>query len=408
MCLIYEFSSCLVVQFTKMDPEEEKVLAKRRRDAERKRLQRAAYSQEKKDEIKKKCREHMRKIRSERNAMQNEHDRKKRCIASSNMEEGKKESIRKKRREYMAAVRANMTDKELEEGRKLGRQRAAAARANMTQEELEERRDQNNERNRLARYEASMVDRCERSTVAHNAFQWNMNASMPAFNISEHICIEESVERCQEHLLRTVISPEETGYKNNEEVHKAPVCVTCDCSIIGVDSFIWISSQCLKYHENVLSSDYYYTEGINPILKEQYTVEDGLISHLLLSPRARKRHDINSYMCCSSCYSVLAEMTKLKKPPKYAISNGFAIGHLPNRFTHNISPMLNNLVAPVRAFNYFVSFTGGKEQRITGNFGNDRGNFPRLCLRRINYRGAGCRFSCLFNRFYRHPISDRI
>ncbi len=141
MCLIYEFSSCLVVQFTKMDPEEEKVLAKRRRDAERKRLQRAAYSQEKKDEIKKKCREHMRKIRSERNAMQNEHDRKKRCIASSNMEEGKKESIRKKRREYMAAVRANMTDKELEEGRKLGRQRAAAARANMTQEQLEEARN---------------------------------------------------------------------------------------------------------------------------------------------------------------------------------------------------------------------------------------------------------------------------
>jgi hypothetical protein len=37
-----------------MDPEEETVLAKRRRDAERKRLQRAAYSQEKKDEISKK------------------------------------------------------------------------------------------------------------------------------------------------------------------------------------------------------------------------------------------------------------------------------------------------------------------------------------------------------------------
>jgi len=221
-----------------------------------------------------------------------------------------------------------MTQEQLEHARELKRQCVAAARANMTQEELEERRDQNNERNQLARYEASMVDRCERSTVVHNAFQWDRRASMAAFNISEHICIEESVERCQEHLLRTVISPEETGYKNNEEVHKAPVCVTCDCSIIGVDSFIWISSQCLKYHENVLSSDYYYTDGINPILKEQYTVDDGLISHLLLSPRARKRHDINSYMCCSSCYSVLAEMTKLKKPPKYAISNGFAIGLL--------------------------------------------------------------------------------
>jgi hypothetical protein len=57
-----------------------------------------------------------------------------------------------------------------------------------------------------------------------------------------------------------------------------------------------------------------------------------------------------------------------KKPPKYAISNGFAIGHLPINIAKSITPLVNNLVAPVRAFNYFVSFNGGKEQKITGNF----------------------------------------
>jgi hypothetical protein len=28
---------------------------------------------------------------------------------------------------------------------------------------------------------------------------------------------------------------------------------------------------------------------------------------------------------------------------------------------------VNNLVAPVRAFNYFIAFNGGKEEKITGN-----------------------------------------
>jgi len=73
-------------------------------------------------------------------------------------------------------------------------------------------------------------------------------------------------------------------------------------------------------------------------------------------------------MCCAQCYNTLSVGKHLSKPPKYAISNGFAIGHLPDEYASNLTPLVNNLVAPVRAFNYFISFNGGKEHKITGNF----------------------------------------
>ena len=73
-------------------------------------------------------------------------------------------------------------------------------------------------------------------------------------------------------------------------------------------------------------------------------------------------------MCCQPCYEELQHLKKRRSPPKYAISNGFAIGHLPEEISKDITPLVNNLVAPVRAFNYFISFNGGREQKITGNF----------------------------------------
>ena len=73
-------------------------------------------------------------------------------------------------------------------------------------------------------------------------------------------------------------------------------------------------------------------------------------------------------MSCEDCYKVLCDKKRRPTPPKFAISNGFAIGHLPEDISKNVTPLVNNLVAPVRAFNYFVSFNGGREQKITGNF----------------------------------------
>ena len=117
----------------------------------------------------------------------------------------------------------------------------------------------------------------------------------------------------------------------------------------------------MKFHEKILSASYHYINGINVSLKLQYTVEDELIHHLLLSPRARNKIIDNTYMCCEDCFSLLSEHKLRKKPPKFAISNGFAIGHLPETIAREITPLVNILVAPVRAFNYFVSFHGGRE-----------------------------------------------
>jgi hypothetical protein len=148
------------------------------------------------------------------------------------------------------------------------------------------------------------------------------------------------------------------------------VCVVCDQCIIGKDIHHWIDRKTLKYHENILSHSYFYKEGMNPILKAQYTIQDEVLGTLLLSPRSRKKISENgtSYMCCNKCYDDLKELKRQKKPPKYSISNGFAIGYLPDEITSNITPLVNNLVAPVHAFNYFIAFNGGKEQQITGNF----------------------------------------
>ena len=68
---------------------------------------------------------------------------------------------------------------------------------------------------------------------------------------------------------------------------------------------------------------------MSSILANQYCVED--LPGLLLFPRSYR--DGENYECCSSCYSILMP-SKAKdagtKPPKHAIANGFAIGHIPS------------------------------------------------------------------------------
>jgi hypothetical protein len=73
---------------------------------------------------------------------------------------------------------------------------------------------------------------------------------------------------------------------------------------------------------------------LNPILVNQYQVENQDLKHLLLSPRAKFSND-TGYTCCNSCYTSLcgAKKKEVKSPPKKAIANGFAIGHVPEKLT---------------------------------------------------------------------------
>ena len=202
------------------------------------------------------------------------------------------------------------------------------------------------------------------------------NAFIPLFtsedvqniDLTRNLNIENSSKQCLQKLSRTLLQPNELGYKNDSCIHQSLVCVVCDQFIIGTQLFHWIKVEILKFHSNILSSSYFYKEGMNPILESQYSIDHPQLRNLLLSPRARRDVLQDAFMCCQCCFEELSQQKRKICPPKFAISNGFAIGFLPEEISRGVTPIINNLVAPVRAFNYFLSFSSSKEQRITGNF----------------------------------------
>jgi hypothetical protein len=283
---------------------ERQIQEKCKKDAERKRRQRSKYSEEKKEEMKGKDREQKHKKRQE-------------------YSEEKKGEIKEKDKKQHQVARA--------------------------MHELK-------------------INYDETFDVERNDITFDSNNTTHIDDIASTIRIQESVDRFYNHFGRTLLEAHEAHYTEGQSVHRSLVCVVCDCFIIGRDEYHWISKECLLFHRDILSHNYFYKNGINPILRSQYYVGDSMLSELLLSPRARKKHDGSFYMCCTLCHDDLHDMKSRKKPPKFSISNGFAIGFLPDNLSQDITPLVNNFVAPIRAFNYFLSFYGGREKKITGNF----------------------------------------
>ena len=127
------------------------------------------------------------------------------------------------------------------------------------------------------------------------------------------------------------------------EVHKAPVCVVCDRFIIKHDDVKWVEKSLLLQHESRLGkSEYedYFGIVLPDSLKEQYTVDDEDLSHLLLSPRAMGRD--GSYMCCDSCKTSVRPHMVDKRPPRNAIANGFAIGSVPREVLLKLGSRLSD------------------------------------------------------------------
>jgi hypothetical protein len=73
-----------------------------------------------------------------------------------------------------------------------------------------------------------------------------------------------------------------------------------------------------------------------------------------------------------------------KKPPKFAIANGFVIGSFPNQISHcspdrqdesrslditkDVNEVMKALVAPVRPFGYVFQHFGGSQKCIQGHY----------------------------------------
>jgi hypothetical protein len=74
----------------------------------------------------------------------------------------------------------------------------------------------------------------------------------------------------------------------------------------------------------------------NESSKAFYRVGDEELKESLLSPQVRVKMS-GDYMCCVQFYKSLRTETLERNPPKFAISNHFAIGYLPEKLTSSIA-----------------------------------------------------------------------
>src|SRR6056300_625759 len=163
------------------------------------------------------------------------------------------------------------------------------------------------------------------------------------------------------------------------ETFRRHVCIICDRLIIGCETCHNLAKADILNCVSKFSVDGYnefYDIELKQSLVQQYEV-DGL-EGMLLSPRAtptKKNDGSASYTCCSNCYNSI-NASKRKKdvdndnPPKHAISNGFAIGHVPNEIMldEEITEEMCALLAPVRPYGFLFSYSAGAHKSIKGRY----------------------------------------
>ena len=175
-----------------------------------------------------------------------------------------------------------------------------------------------------------------------------------------------------------------TGKKG---VFQALVCIVCDRHIIGTEKVCHLTKDRLlknKLRLGVENYNKFYTDnGYRPLhleLVKQYEVDD--MAGLLLSQRSRCETD--GYVACQSCHGSITNNSSYQSPPKYAIANGFVIGHIPKVLVlrnkdgttreprtlkeGEITDILRAMLAPTRAYGYTFSYFAGAQQSIQGHY----------------------------------------
>ena len=112
-------------------------------------------------------------------------------------------------------------------------------------------------------------------------------------------------------------------------------------------------------------------------LQDQYTIEKKeMLSNLLLSPRSHEREGM--FMSCKACYQNIMN-PKCQKPPKFGISNGWAIGQIPYITQRGkIEEILAPAFAKIQIFANTYSYTAGAHKSIKGDHVFFLNN-PELC-----------------------------
>ena len=131
---------------------------------------------------------------------------------------------------------------------------------------------------------------------------------------------------------------------------------------------------------------------------------------LLLSPRAYREGD--NFECCQSCNSGMQPSKAKKKgskPPKYAIANGFVIGHFPSviqipgeveprrigldldadEFKEKFHDLFCAALSTQRAYGYVFAYTGGAQKSLMGSINFFEMNQNHLASAINLYRSTG-------------------
>ena len=167
------------------------------------------------------------------------------------------------------------------------------------------------------------------------------------------------------------------GVDGKPHACRAAVCVLCDRFIIGCESINKLTVDSLCSQKKKISVESYQDyHGVN--LKKELVSQYQISTHeelegLLLSPRAKQAKTKDGHVAfeaCSSCYGAW-QNKDCDSPPKFAISNGFAIGHVPTdviEADNQITQQMSSLLAPVRPFAYIFAYTAGAHKAIRGHF----------------------------------------
>ncbi|KAL7453898.1 hypothetical protein ACHAWC_005529 [Mediolabrus comicus] len=162
---------------------------------------------------------------------------------------------------------------------------------------------------------------------------------------------------------------------NNPNACRVAVCVLCDRLIIGCELIYNITREKLLSQSHRISCkgyEVYHQVKLKDALRCQYQISDHGLEDLLLSPRAKKTRNKNgeiAFEACSQCYKAW-QNKDTDNPPKHAISNGFAIGYIPENIIKQdkVTEMMSSFVAPVRPFAYVFAYTAGAHKSIRGHF----------------------------------------
>eukprot|EP00986_Skeletonema_menzelii_P013820 scaffold8448_cov188-Skeletonema_menzelii.AAC.1 len=153
---------------------------------------------------------------------------------------------------------------------------------------------------------------------------------------------------------------------------RVPVCILCDRLIIGCETVHTITSRQLLSQSSkisVRSYEDYHQVALKEELVSQYHING--LEGLLLSPRARS-HSKDGAIAYDACNQCACSWEKnCNSPPKHAIANGFAIGHVPEQIISNdeeITEEMCALLSPVRPFAYIFAYSAGAHKAIRGHF----------------------------------------